>query len=75
MTDMPAMRSFFDRIHRGKKERYKKAIVATGRKVLTICYGMMRDHTAFDANKVLRPAAQAIPHSFHSNKFFLVESR
>jgi transposase len=53
----PALRSFFDRIHRGKKERYKKAIVATGRKVLTICYGMMRDQTAFDMDKLRRPAA------------------
>jgi len=53
----PALRTFFDRIHRGKKDRYKKAIIATGRKVLTICYGMMRDQTVFDANKVMRTAA------------------
>lgn len=53
----PALRAFFDRVHRGQKNRYKKAIVATGRKVLTICYGMMRDQTAFDARKVVRSAA------------------
>ena len=52
----PVLRAFFARIHRGKKDRYKKAIVATGRKVLAICYGMMRDQTAFDADKVLRSA-------------------
>jgi transposase len=53
----PVLRAFFDRVHRGQKNRYKKAIVATGRKVLTICYGMMRDQTAFDARKVVRSAA------------------
>ena len=53
----PVLRAFFDRVHRGQKNRYKKAIVATGRKVLTICYGMMRDQTAFDARKVIRSAA------------------
>lgn len=53
----PVFRSFFDRIHRGKKDRYKKAIVATGRKVLTVCFGMMRDQTRFDPGKVLRSAA------------------
>ena len=53
----PALRTFFDRIHRGKKDRYKKAIIATGRKVLTISYGMMRDQTPFDAAKVSRSAA------------------
>lgn len=53
----PALRRFFDRIHRGKKDRYKKAVVATGRKVLSVCYGMMRDQSAFDAKKLLRQAA------------------
>jgi transposase len=53
----PALRRFFDRIHRGKKNRYKKAVVATGRKVLSVCYGMMRDQSAFDAERLLRPTA------------------
>ena len=48
----PALRDFYCRIHRGKKDRNKKAVVATGRKVLAICYGMLRDQTAFDADKV-----------------------
>jgi transposase len=53
----PVLRAFFTRVHRGKKDRYKKAIIATGRKVLSICYGMMRDQTPFDAGKVMRSAA------------------
>jgi transposase len=53
----PALRVFFDRIHRGKKDRYKKAIVATGRKVLSVCYGMMRHQCPFDPKKLLRHAA------------------
>ena len=53
----PALRGFFARIHRGKKDRYKKAVVATGRKVLSIAYGMMRTQTAFDPSIVSRSAA------------------
>ena len=53
----PALRVFFARIHRGKKDRYKKAVVATGRKVLSMAYGMMRTQTAFDASMVSRSAA------------------
>lgn len=53
----PALRAFFDRVHRGRKDRYKKAIVATGRKVLSVCYGMMKHQTAFDAQRVLGRAA------------------
>lgn len=52
----PVFRRFFARIHRGKKGRRKTAIVATGRKVLTVCFGMMRDQTQFDPGKVLRSA-------------------
>jgi len=48
----PALATFFDRIHRGKKDRYKIAIVATGRKILTICYAMMRYQIPFDPAKV-----------------------
>ena len=48
----PAFRQFFARIHRGKKDRRKKAIVATGRKLLTICYAMLRDQVPFDPNRV-----------------------
>lgn len=49
----PPLRAFFDRVHRGKKDRYKKAIVATGRKVLSIAYGMMRDERPFDPTKLM----------------------
>lgn len=51
------LRQFFDRIHRGKKDRYKKAIVATGRKVLVIAYAIMRDQKVFDESKVIHQAA------------------
>lgn len=53
----PAMRMYCDRIHRGRKDRKKKAIVATGRKVLTIAYAMLRDQVPFDARRVSGPAA------------------
>jgi transposase len=51
------LRKFYERIHRGNKDRKKKAIVAVGRKLLTIVYAMMRDQKPFDAGKVLRSAA------------------
>lgn len=53
----PAFRRFFDRIHRGKKDRYKKAIVATGHKMLRISFAMLRDQTVFDPARVLGSAA------------------
>lgn len=53
----PALRGFFARIHRGKRDRRKKAVVATGRKVLSIAYGMMRTQTTFDPSLVSRSAA------------------
>lgn len=52
----PAMRRFFDRIHRDRKDRYKKAVVAVGRKLLTIMCAMLRSNTRFDAERVFRPA-------------------
>lgn len=54
----PALKVYFDRVHRGRKDRYKKAIVATGRKVLTICYAMMRDQTVYSPEPA-RPKAVA----------------
>lgn len=53
----PELRKFYERIHRGNKDRKKKAIVAVGRKLLTIAYAMLRDRKPFDAGKVLRSAA------------------
>lgn len=53
----PALRAFYDRVRRGRKDRTKKAIVATGRKVLSVAYGMMRYRTPFDPVRVLGRAA------------------
>lgn len=53
----PPFRRFFDRIHRGKKDRYKKAIVATGHKMLRIRFAMRRDQTVFDPARVLGSTA------------------
>jgi transposase len=53
----PALRTYFERLWRQRKDRYKKALVATGRKVLMIVYAMLRDGQAFDARRVLGPAA------------------
>lgn len=53
----PAFGTFFDRVHRGKKDRYKIAIVATGRKILTHCYAMMRYQMPFDPSKVTSGSA------------------
>ncbi|MCB9851476.1 MAG: IS110 family transposase [Phycisphaerales bacterium] len=48
----PEMRAFFERVHRGRKDRYKKAIVATARKLLVIAYAMMRDQSKFAPQRV-----------------------
>jgi transposase len=52
-----AARVFCDRIWQGKRGRYKQAIVATGRKLLTVMFAMLRDGTVFDAQRLIRPAA------------------
>lgn len=52
-----ALREFYLRVRHGKKDRNKKAIVAVGRKVLTIAYAMMRTDAAFDVTKLSRRAA------------------
>jgi transposase len=49
---VPALRAFRDRVERGRKDRRKKAIVATGRKLLTILFAMLRDSVPFDASQV-----------------------
>ena len=48
----PSMRGFRERAMRGTKARYKKAIVASARKILTIMFGMLRDGTEFDETQV-----------------------
>jgi transposase len=52
----PEVRRFYERIARGRKDRRKKAIVATVRKLLAICFGMLYSGEAFDAKR-LEPAA------------------
>jgi transposase len=48
----PAMRQFLERAMRGSKGRYKKGIVASARKTLTIMFAMLRDGTEFDHSRV-----------------------
>jgi transposase len=49
-------RACYDRLCRGRKDRKKKAVVAVGRRLLTIAFAMMRDQKPFDLNRV-RPSA------------------
>jgi transposase len=49
------IRAFCDRIWQAKRGRYKQAIVATGRKLLTIMFAMLRDGTDFDPERLIRP--------------------
>src|SRR5258706_3570081 len=51
------LRAYFDRIVRGKPERKKRAVVATGRKLLTIAFAMLRDNVPFDPGRVRVAAA------------------
>ena len=53
----PVFRAYFDRIVRGKPERKKRAVVATGRKLLTIAFAMLRDNVPFDPGRVRVAAA------------------
>jgi transposase len=51
----PALRAFAQRIARGRKDRWKKAIVATARKLASIAFGMLRSGEMFDIHRL--PAA------------------
>lgn len=53
----PALRAYAQRIAKGRKDRWKKAIVATGRKLLAICYGMLKRDERFDVRRLPQPAA------------------
>jgi transposase len=44
----PGVRAYYERIARGRADRRKKAVVATGRKLLAICFGMLRTGEEFD---------------------------
>lgn len=52
----PALREFARRVARGRKDRWKKAIVATARKLASIAFGMLRSGKPFDISR-LTPAA------------------
>jgi len=51
-------RAYFERIVRGKPERRKRAVVATGRKLLTVAFAMLRDQVPFDPARVRMAAAR-----------------
>lgn len=44
----PHLRSVFDQVCRGSKTRRKIAVVATARRLLIICWAMLRDETTWD---------------------------
>jgi transposase len=50
------VRRYYERIARGRADRRKKAVVATARKLLAICFGMLRTGAEFDPQR-LAPAA------------------
>jgi transposase len=45
------LRNFYERVHHGRKERRKKAVVAVGRKLLTIMFAMLKAQTEFDETR------------------------
>lgn len=53
----PVFAAYFEQIVRGKPERRKRAVVATGRKLLTIAFAMLRDQVPFDPRRVRSAAA------------------
>jgi transposase len=48
------LKIMFDRIHRGRQDRRKKAIVAVGRKLLTIMHAMLWKGVDFDEARLMR---------------------
>ena len=55
-----ALRTWFERVCRGQKNRFKKAIVALGRKVLAIAYRMLADQTPYDDARVCGSATSGV---------------
>lgn len=53
----PAVRQYYERIARGRSDRRKKAMVATARKLLAICFGMLRTGEVFDPQRLAPLAA------------------
>jgi transposase len=52
------MRSVYERVRRGAMTRKKKAIVAVARRLIVVCWAMLRDNTSWK-----EPALPAIPSS------------
>jgi len=52
----PAFARVFARMHRGVRERYKKAVVGVARKLVTVMFAMLRDARPYDEAKILRAA-------------------
>jgi transposase len=48
----PQLRAFFDQVQRGDKQRTRKAIIATARKLLSIAFAMMREGRPYDPERV-----------------------
>lgn len=48
----PELQAFADRITRGRKDRRKKAVVATARKLVAIAFGMLRTGETFDVRRL-----------------------
>jgi transposase len=53
----PAFQAYAQRISKGRKDRRKKAIVATGRKLLAIGFGMWKNGEVFDVERLTNSAA------------------
>ncbi len=51
----PAFRDFAERVARGRKDRRKKAVVATARKLAVIAFGMLRTGEVFDIARLAPP--------------------
>jgi len=50
------IRAYYERLCHGRGDRRKKALVGTARKLLTVCFAMLRDGTAFDPARFQRAA-------------------
>ena len=56
----PAFRDFAERVARGRKDRRKKAVVATARKLTAIAFGMLRSGEVFDITRLAPPPTKPV---------------
>ena len=56
----PAFRDFAERVARGRKDRRKKAVVATARKLTAIAFGMLRTGEVFDITRLAPPPTKPV---------------